>query len=163
MIEITMAKDVDIASVANLAKSIWEEHFTPIIGEDQVAYMVDKFQSEEAIKNQILNEGYTYYKIVEDKQLVGYMAVKFNEEETFLSKLYLHESVRGKGYASFALKFLQLLCKERGCHSIWLTCNKDNANTIAKYKKMGFEIFDSVVNDIDNGFVMDDYYLRKTF
>ena len=163
MIEITMVKDIDIASLATLAKEIWEEHFTPIIGEDQVAYMVDKFQSETTITNQILSEGYTYYKIVEEGQLVGYMAVVFNTEETFLSKLYLHKSVRGKGYASFALKYLQLLCKERDCHSIWLTCNKDNANAIAKYKKMGFKIFDSVVNDIDNGFVMDDYYLRKTF
>ena len=162
MIEITMVQDIDVVGVASLAKEIWEEHFTSIIGEEQVAYMIDKFQSEAAIINQILKDGYTYYKIIEDK-MIGYMAVKFDEKETFLSKLYIQKDARGKGYASFALKFLQLLCKEKGCHTIWLTCNKYNTNTIEIYQKMGFEIYDSVISDIGEGFVMDDYYLKKTF
>lgn len=34
-----------IHEIADLAAVIWEEHFTPIIGEEQVAYMVEKFQS----------------------------------------------------------------------------------------------------------------------
>lgn len=163
MIEITIARDVDIEKLAQLAKEIWEEHFTSIIGSEQVAYMVDKFQSKTAITNQILHEGYAYYKIVEEGQLIGYMGVVFSEKETFLSKLYIKEAARGKGYASFALKFLQLLCKERDCHSLWLTCNKYNKDTIAKYEKMGFVIFESAVSDIGNGYVMDDYYMRKTF
>ena len=33
-----------IAELAWLADIIWHEHFTPIIGEAQVAYMLDKFQ-----------------------------------------------------------------------------------------------------------------------
>lgn len=36
--------------ISSLAEVIWREHFTPIIGEKQVLYMLDRFQSYEAIK-----------------------------------------------------------------------------------------------------------------
>ena len=42
-----------IHEIADLAAVIWEEHFTPIIGEEQVAYMVEKFQSFPALSQQI--------------------------------------------------------------------------------------------------------------
>ena len=38
--------------------------------------------------------------------------------------------------------------------------NKNNKNTIEAYKKWGFTIIDSVVTDIGNGFVMDDYIME---
>ena len=45
--------DEDIRRVAVLAEEIWHEHFTDIIGEAQVNYMVEKFQSYPALKAQI--------------------------------------------------------------------------------------------------------------
>ena len=40
---------------------------------------------------------------------------------------------------------------------VHLTVNKHNANSIAVYKKMGFEVFNECENDIGNGFIMDDF------
>ena len=54
--------DEDIRRVAVLAEEIWHEHFTDIIGEAQVNYMVEKFQSYPALKAQIA-DGYEYYQI----------------------------------------------------------------------------------------------------
>ena len=34
-----------IIEVADLANTIWTEHFTPLIGSAQVYYMLEKFQS----------------------------------------------------------------------------------------------------------------------
>lgn len=59
------------------------------------------------------------------------------------------------------MSFIEAYAKENQCSSIWLTCNKYNDRTLAIYKKMGFVIFEEAVNDIGNGYVMDDYYLRK--
>lgn len=39
----------DIAKLAKLANEIWHQHFTPIIGEAQVNYMVDQFQSKTCV------------------------------------------------------------------------------------------------------------------
>ena len=49
---------------------------------------------------------------------------------------------------------------QKSYKSIQLTVNKYNTNTISAYKKWGFEIIDSVVTDIGEGFVMDDYIME---
>ena len=40
-----------------------------------------------------------------------------------------------------------------------LSVNKRNAKAIAAYQKNGFGITESVVTDIGNGFVMDDFIM----
>lgn len=42
-----------------------------------------------------------------------------------------------------------------------LSGNKRNAKAIAAYQRNSFVIADSVVTDIGNGFVMDDYIMAK--
>jgi len=44
---------------------------------------------------------------------------------------------------------------------LWLTVNKDNADSIAFYRRVGFRIAGSSVMDIGGGFVMDDYRMVK--
>ena len=61
---IVLAKtDDDIREIAVLAEEIWNQHFVDIIGKAQVDYMVEKFQSYPALKKQIEQEGYEYYRI----------------------------------------------------------------------------------------------------
>lgn len=45
--------------MAALAKEIWGEHYRGLLTPGQITYMVDRFQSEEAITLQ-LSEGYQY-------------------------------------------------------------------------------------------------------
>ncbi len=149
----------EIKEVADKAEVIWNEHFTPIIGKQQVDYMLARFLSETAI-TEAIQEGYQFYQIQHLGKLVGFFSIHI-EESLFLSKLYVEKAARGLKLASKAMLYIEQLAKENKCKSIWLTCNKYNETTIAIYQKMGFEIFDSVVNDIGNGYVMDDYYLRK--
>ncbi len=151
--------DEDIRSVAALAEEIWNQHFTPIIGKAQVDYMVDKFQSYKALKQQISRDGYEYFKIFYNGDFAGYTGIHQETESIFLSKLYIHESFRGKHLATETLRFLTELCRERKLQKIWLTCNKHNDRTLQVYNHLGFRITDSQVADIGNGFVMDDYIL----
>jgi diamine N-acetyltransferase len=64
----------DVSVVALLAKEIWTQHFTLIIGASQVSYMLDKFQSTDAINTQ-LAEGGEYYLAAVDDEWVGYTAI----------------------------------------------------------------------------------------
>ena len=54
--------DKQIQEISNLASVIWHEHFTPIIGIQQVEYMLEKFQSFHALKEQ-METGYEYFQI----------------------------------------------------------------------------------------------------
>jgi diphthamide synthase (EF-2-diphthine--ammonia ligase) len=45
---ISVSGDYLIGIVESLAKEIWIEHYTPIIGRPQVDYMLENFQSSQA-------------------------------------------------------------------------------------------------------------------
>ena len=78
--------DTQVREIADLAKVIWNEHFTPIIGKDQVDYMVEKFQSYPALKEQI-SEEYEYYQIFSGGEFCGYTGIHPGEDNRlFLSK-----------------------------------------------------------------------------
>lgn len=147
--------------LALLAREIWEEHYTPLIGAQQVAYMLDKFQSADKIWQDISLNHLSYSQLELDGQLIGYMAAQIDENKRtcFLSKIYVLNACRGRGYARLFLDSLMAECRDRGADKIWLTVNKGNSGSIAAYRKMGFHQDDSIVTDIGGGYVMDDYVM----
>jgi ribosomal protein S18 acetylase RimI-like enzyme len=60
------------------------------------------------------------------------------------------------------LAFIEQECATRGIGELWLTVNKDNADAIAFYRRVGFRIVEPMVTDIGSGFFMDDYRMKKT-
>lgn len=151
----------DIVLTFELAKVIWEQHYTPIIGIEQVNYMLDNFQSVSAITKS-LEDGYQYYILWFDDRAVGYFAIKVNEPigKVYLSKLYVESSARGKGLASMAMQRILQIAKAHDIKTIWLNVNKNNTNSINVYEKIGFKKVKSVINPIGLDFVMDDYIME---
>ena len=152
----------DILAVERLAMEIWPEHYVPITGRAQVDYMLEKFQSADAISKQVA-DGYEYFLICDQGQHAGYFAVVPNEKnhDLFLSKIYVRKAARGSGFGKQALQFAEGVCRERGFSLIWLTVNRFNADSIAWYQRMGFRNAGSIVQDIGGGFVMDDFRMEK--
>ena len=146
--------------VSGLAKTIWYDHYSPIIGKEQVDYMLGKYQTSKAIQSQMEQEGNYYYLIHYDFVPVGYIGIIEKNHELFLSKLYILSSERGKGIGHKAIDFLVVRCREIGAPYITLTVNKLNEPSITAYEKLGFEIYGEVVSDIGSGYVMDDYLMR---
>ena len=163
MAHLELAKHTeDYKVIADLAKEIWTEYYTPIIGSEQLEYMLDKFQSKEAIENQIVHSDYNYYIIYDTNALVGYLSIKKEAHALFLSKIYISKSYRGQGFGKIAMNFIELQAKELNCDSIYLTVNKFNTNSINAYEKIGYKKIEELVIDIGNGYVMDDFKMEKT-
>ena len=150
----------DIKKVEQLAYEIWTQHYTPIIGIDQVDYMLENFQSFEAIEKQI-SEGMSYFLLFFVGEPVGYMASKPEGENMFLSKIYVLSDLRGKGIGSYAMNYLETRAKEMGCRNLSLTVNKNNTDSIRAYEKLGFINVRPLQTDIGKGFIMDDYFMKK--
>ncbi|MCR4715956.1 MAG: GNAT family N-acetyltransferase [Lachnospiraceae bacterium] len=148
----------DISDLANIADKVWHEYFPVILSDEQIDYMVEKFQSKKAIKEQ-LDEGYEYYFLKLADIYIGYVGIhpERDTNKLFLSKIYILEPYRGKGYASQAFNFLEGLAFAYNLNSIYLTVNKHNDGSIKVYEHRGFKKIDEQVTDIGNGFVMDDY------
>ena len=153
--------DTQIETAAALADEIWHEFFPSVLTAEQIDYMVEKFQSARAMKEQMASEGYKYFLLLNGGTRVGYTAIKHDTDgRLFLSKLYVKKEHRGKGYATEVFEFLKRYCRENGLSAVWLTVNKHNDTAISVYEKRGFCRFGEGVTDIGNGFVMDDFYYR---
>lgn len=161
MTQINRAKSpIHFQQIADLANTIWTEHYTPIIGQDQVTYMLDKFQSVEAIKKQIL-EGSEYYVLTYEEKPSGYFCISGKKDSLFLSKYYVLKTYRGKGIGKMAMQYIKRRAEELAYTKITLTVNKNNHNAIKAYEKMGFQKIKAIIQDIGNNYIMDDYLLEK--
>lgn len=161
MTEITLATNTeDYKIIEDLANIIWREHYTAIIGKPQVDYMLDKFQSVEAIEGQI-SEGYEYYLLSNEDINVGYISINKEDDSLFLSKIYVVGEFRGRDIGKTALIFVEDKAKAYNLNKIRLTVNVNNLNSIKAYEKLGFKKIGPIVIDIGNGFIMDDFEMMK--
>lgn len=145
---------VDIKTVARLAREIWTEHYTPIIGPEQVEYMLERFQTETAIQQQ-LTAGFVYMLMPEQ---TGYFAYEIKPDHLFLSKIYVHKDIRGQGFARKAIDWIEATEKPK---RIRLTVNRHNKSTLNAYQKLGFKKVAEQVADIGGGYVMDDFVMER--
>ncbi len=152
--------DDQLRRIAAIADEIWHEHFPSILSSGQIDYMVEKFCSFEAMKDNIASDGYSYFFIKKGSQDIGYTAVKPDGDRLFLSKLYLKKDERGKKYAKKVMELHKAHAESLGLRAIWLTVNRHNAGPVAAYKAMGFQKIGEGVADIGCGYVMDDYYME---
>jgi len=148
-----------VKAVAALARAIWEQHYIPIIGPEQVEYMLEKFQSVEAITHQIETEGFEYILVPDS----GYAAwiPDLGKKSLFLSKIYVEDGQRGTGLGRALLELAEQRGRALGCDELWLTVNWQNTGTIAFYERMGLHKTGRLVQDIGDGFVMDDWRMAK--
>ena len=157
---INIKTDEDIEKLAGLASEIWHEYWPVILSLEQIDYMIEKFQSFNAIKSQITEERYIYNILEDNGNFIGYFGVCPKDNYLFLSKLYIRKDFRELGCGKQAFNKIKQLAMQFNKQSIQLTVNKNNTNTIKAYEKWGFKTIDSAVTDIGGGFVMDDYIME---
>lgn len=160
----------DQRMLAELASQIWFEYWPDHIGRAQTEYMVERFQSLDAIVRDMSEHGYEYWFIcvqdgddAEAERIVGYTG-GHPEPETnryFISKIYLKAEERGKHFASRVFEHYTQRCIDLGFDAMYLTVNKYNELAIRAYTAKGFETIASVETDIGEGFIMDDYIMQK--
>jgi len=151
-----------IEHVAELARTIWTEHYIPIVGRPQIEYMLENVQSAEAIADQI-GRGWEYYLCRCEGEDCGYLAIlpQPDEGRMLLSKLYVARQSRGGGIGCRMLAFAEEQCRRRGLRLLWLTVYRGNADSIAWYERRGFVNAGEFIQDIGGGFVMNDFKMEK--
>ena len=159
--ELKLTDENGINEMSAMATEIVRAHYDPIIGKEQNDYMIGLFQTPDAIKNQ-LEHGYRYYFVKEKERQIGFLAFYPREDAMYLSKFYLYEKERRKGYSRQMLDFVIHTAKEEGLSAVELNVNRNN-DAVYAYEKLGLQIIRTEKNDIGNGFFMDDYVFRLQF
>ena len=146
----------EINEVVKIARDIWREYYPPIIGIDQVEYMLENYHSKDAITIEITRDNYAYYLIKDKNRIIGYIGIQLKGDDLFLSKIYIRSSERGNGIGKASMNFIKDLALENNMNRISLTVNKNNTGSIAAYYRLGFIKTGDICVDIGGGYKMDD-------
>jgi len=156
-ISLLPATEKDAEVIAELASKIWRVHYPPIIGEEQVEYMLEWMYSSSSINDQ-MSKGQAYYFIMDGGVRLGYISVTpKGEQELMLNKFYIDTAIQGKGAGRAAYQCL--LVKYPDVREIRLTVNRKNYKSINFYFSQGFVIEEVKDFDIGSGYLMEDFIM----
>lgn len=161
MIQLKLATSVDIEMIQNLAKEIWNAHYIDIIGKKQVDYMLAKMYNTESLTKQMTIDNHEFYLIRVDDHISGFVSTSTNnEKDYFIHKFYIQQKIASKGLGTKALSLLTSNLKPT---SFTLTVNRQNYKSINFYFKNGFVIDHVADFEIGEGYVMNDFVMKKLF
>ena len=87
-VSIIKAQESDFKLIAELAKNIWHKHYVPIIGEEQVNYMLEKIYSKNSLTEQTITKKHVFYLIQEEVNTIGFVSISSENETDF----WIHKS-----------------------------------------------------------------------
>lgn len=148
----------DCKLIYDLALEIWNTHYIPIIGQQQVDYMLSTLYSENSLMKQ-MEGGQEFTLIYLDELAIGYFSLSRKENVSFLHKFYIDSTKQQLGIGTTVLN--EIISKSNGATSIELTVNRKNFKTINFYFKNSFRIKSVEDFDIGNGYFMNDFVMEK--
>ena len=158
LIKLHAATVADLDLVTQLAIPIWNAHYVPIIGQQQVDYMLNLMYSRKSLEEQMTQKQHRFYLVVMHNGAVpGFVSVhNEKEEEWFLNKFYILPGEASKGLGTAVFEELKNLIRPK---KITLTVNRQNYKSINFYFKNGFKISRVADFDIGQGYVMNDFVM----
>lgn len=161
MILLRKAKEQDIPVIREIANITWGPTYVPIIGQQQVDYMLDKMYNEGVLLEQMMT-GHVFL-IAEigkkDIAFAGYSIVDHEQRIYKLHKLYVLPDAHGQGVGKFLINEIVNNIREEDGKSLQLNVNREN-KARDFYERAGFKIKETVDLDIGNGFFMNDYVME---
>lgn len=149
----------DIEALYPTIVEIWQEVFTPIIGGEDVAYMLANYQSIPVIQQEI-QQGVHYFALLKDGERVGYTAYEVQADALYISKLYILQKYRGQGYMREIFAYYQELSQQMGLKQR-LKVNENNQQAIRVYEHLGFTLVKKQTVEIGDGVIMHDAVYEK--
>lgn len=155
--------ETGLAVVADLARRVWHEHYPGVISRAQIDYMLVQDYSLPAMRAEIA-DGVRYRLARLGDEMVGFAAhgpAALETDTLWLHKLYVLADYRRRGVAAALFETAREHAADCARRTIRLRVNRGNRNAVAAYRRLGFMIEGTDVKDIGNGFVMDDYIMRR--
>ncbi|WP_353571653.1 GNAT family N-acetyltransferase [Candidatus Albibeggiatoa sp. nov. BB20] len=152
----------DARLIQQLATEIWHDYYPVVISITQIEYMLKTLYSEEKLRTDIEQQRIQFTLFEWQQQSVGFLGCIIQEQQhLFLNQIYLQTAFHGRGLGQQMLQYAEQFALQQHLSSICLRVNKGNAKAITAYQRAGFYKAEAVCNEIGQGFVMDDYIMRK--
>ncbi|MDR0399803.1 MAG: GNAT family N-acetyltransferase [Treponema sp.] len=152
--------DAGFGPLLDLIQEIWPEVFVPLIGREQVDYMLIHYQGRDAIAGEI-ERGVRYFLVEHDGGYIGYFAYSLEDDGLFISKAYLKKSCRKLGLSSNIFGYLEDIARKNRKKKLFLHVNRFNKNAVEVYLHRGFDITKTVDEPLGEKFFLNDYWMEK--
>ncbi len=160
MHSIKIAGNSDIDLIRVLCFQVWPQTYSSIISQQQIDYMLDMMYSKTSLEKQ-MSDGAQFVIVYHNEEPVGFASFQKIENGLFkLHKIYVLPQQQGKGTGRFLLDYIIQQIKNKNGTALQLQVNKQN-EAKSFYEKIGFVVIEECQFDIGNGFIMDDYVMKK--
>ncbi|GBU08812.1 N-acetyltransferase [Bacteroidales bacterium] len=152
--------------IKEIAYDTWPDTFGGILSEQQISYMLVMMYDLESLAHQTEVLGHQFILLKEQidgqDKYWGYAAYELNckEDTCKIHKIYLLPKCQGMGFGKRLLGYVEKESNINKNKFLTLNVNKYN-KAVDFYLKYGFQIVGEEEIDIGNGFLMEDYVMRK--
>jgi ribosomal protein S18 acetylase RimI-like enzyme len=160
-IEIKPVTPSEVPAISALAREIWQATYPGIITQEQIDFMLEQRYGHERLYDDLEDAHKWLDQAFHDGRRVGFAFSEEYKGEFKLDKLYIHPDVQRRGVGGQLIAHVAERAGKLGYPCVILQVNKRNVNAINSYKKYGFTVRTSTVDDIGHGFVMDDFVMEK--
>ena len=148
-----VAKAKYIHLTADLAAELWQECYKKFYPPKQLAALIDKLQSADAIEADI-DDGVNYFVVQLGGKPVGYFALKMENTALNLLHLYLLPAYRGKAMGRDILAACERLARSDGKGRVRAEVHTKALPVLAFFKERGYRPGAPEPADVD-GILMD--------
>lgn len=162
MYSIKIATTTEIPIIQTLVEQIWRPTYQSLLTPAQIDYMIDMMYSTASLTRQLKELQHQYILLYDETVPIGYASYSSSDTAGIckLHKIYLHMSYQGKGVGKLLMNSVIEKVKALNAHILELDVNRDNKARLF-YEKQGFTVYKEKDTDIGNGYMMNDYVMRK--
>jgi len=151
----------DVDAVSALARTVWQATYPSLISQAQIDAMLADRYAPQRIREQLNDPRQAWRVAKQNHALVGFGHALLDETGCKIDKLYVHPDHQRCGIGAALMRMIEDWARSQEARRLWLQVNRGNPQAIRAYQKYGFQIVESRVFDIGDGFVMDDHVLEK--
>ncbi|HEX8978559.1 MAG TPA: GNAT family N-acetyltransferase [Parasulfuritortus sp.] len=160
-IEIRQLRLDEAEALVELAGRVWRTSYPGIITPEQIEYMLAQRYKPGLVK-QLLARGDLWLVALDGDQMVGFVhGHPLQDGDYKLDKLYVDPDWQRHGIGGRLTAEVALYAVRHGYGRLLLRVNRQNQPAIDAYLKYGFTVATIIMEDIGEGFVMDDYVMIK--
>lgn len=154
-----------LPTIRLIAEHTWYGTYGNILSPKQIKYMLNQMYSIDSLTNQINVLNHQFYLLQHNDDYVAFISCSSNYDNQHLTKIhkiYVLPQCQGMGLGKVLINKatdVAQLCNDNG---LLLNVNRYN-KALQFYLHLGFVIVKEENIDIGEGFLMEDYVLRKDF
>lgn len=140
------------SELAKVAEKIYYDYYAGLIGEENIKYMLEEYQTANSVMEQIRTRKHNYYEIFCDGEFCGYFDIMYEGRRIILDKIYVSKEYRKKGIARYVVAHIEKICRSVNANKIIVDILVKNEAACIAYKHLGFVKLKEGVITLGNGF-----------